>query len=105
MSSRYAGKPFLRLIECYVLESIGELSEKDRANLIRMESRLQELYDSKGSWYEIVGDEMAFPDSLPKKLSELWSQYLSGAEVDISVDPNEFAMSFVDSNFPNIVSS
>ena len=105
MSSRYSDKPFLRLIECYVLESIGELSEKDRSNLKRMESRLQKVYGSNGSWFEIVSDEMEFPDSLPDKLRKMWSQYSSCAEENISIDPNEFVISFVDSNFPDIVSN
>jgi hypothetical protein len=33
MTSRYEGKPLLRLLECYVLDTIGELSPSDRRNL------------------------------------------------------------------------
>jgi hypothetical protein len=32
--SRYAGKPFLRLLECYVLDAIGELSDEQQATLL-----------------------------------------------------------------------
>ena len=37
---RYAGKPFLRLLECYVLAAIGELSDEQQATLRAMEPKL-----------------------------------------------------------------
>jgi hypothetical protein len=47
---------------------------------------------------------MGFPDSLPAKIREVWENNLvrvraSGGEIDA----NEFAMAFVDQNFPEII--
>ena len=54
VSERYHGKPFLRLLECYVLRAIGELSEDDESNLNSMLPKLREIYRVNGAWYEIV---------------------------------------------------
>ncbi|WP_226469882.1 hypothetical protein [Luteimonas panaciterrae] len=98
---RYAGKPFLRLVECYVLEAIGQLDEAQRDSLREMEPKLRNLYGVQGSWIEIVSSQMEFPPSLPAQIKEIWEKGLVRAtEQGMQVDPNEFAMAFVDKNFP-----
>lgn len=97
---RYKGKPFLRLIECYVLDSIDQLDNEQRDKLREMEPKLAEVYNSNGSWREIVSAQMDFPESLPEQIRNIWSNYLVQAKAQgASVDPNEFARSFVDQNF------
>ena len=101
--SRYEGKPFLRLLECYVLSSIGQLDQAQQDNLRRMEPNLAAVYHTKGSWYEIVQEQMGFPDTLPAKINELWNTHKAKAEaMDMSIDPNDFVTKFVDFNFPDI---
>lgn len=102
---RYTGKPFLRLLECYVLNCIDQLDDNQRETLANMEPKLSSIYKMNGSWLDIVNAQMEFPESLPGQIKDFWSKYLDQAKAQgISVDPNEFAMSFVDQNFPDAVS-
>lgn len=102
---RYIHKPFLRLLECYVLNSIEQLDDNQRAILAQMEPKLASVYKMNGSWLDIVRFQMNFPESLPKQIKDIWSKYLDEAKKQgAHVDPNEFAKSFVDQNFPDAVS-
>jgi hypothetical protein len=102
---RYAGKPFLRLLECYVLNAIGQLDDGQRAALVKMESKLASVYKVDGGWLDIVSAQMNFPESLPGQINDIWSRYLDQAKVQgMSVDPGEFAMLFVDQNFSDAIS-
>jgi hypothetical protein len=47
--NRYEGKPFLRLLECYVLSAIDELTDEQCAALSALEPKLRELYGVQGS--------------------------------------------------------
>ncbi|GAA4786862.1 hypothetical protein [Lysobacter hankyongensis] len=98
--SRYDGKPFLRLLELYVLNSIGELSDLDANRLRELEPGLRETYGVSGSWVEIVGAVMEFKPSLPDKIRDLWFATIarSNARGD-APDPEQFACAFVDANF------
>lgn len=101
--NRYAGKPFLRLLECYVLNAIDQLDDTQRATLSQMEPKLAAVCNMEGSWLEIVISQMDLPETLPKQVMNFWLQYLDQAKSQgISVEPNEFAMSFVDQNFPDV---
>ncbi|MFZ6647106.1 hypothetical protein ACO0LO_15385 [Undibacterium sp. TJN25] len=101
--NRYEGKPFLRLLECYILSAIGHLDEGQRAALQAMEPKLAGVYQTGGTWLEIVGDQMDFPETLPQKIREIWESNLAKArQSGMPVDPTEFAMAFVDQNFPDI---
>ncbi|MBV8468129.1 MAG: hypothetical protein JO218_19460 [Burkholderiales bacterium] len=98
--SRYAAKPFLRLIECYVLDRIDQLDGKQRTTLEGMESKLRATYDTQGSWQEIVAAQMEFTDSFDSQVRAVWRGYLDHARAaNTALDPNEFVMSFVDQNF------
>lgn len=58
---RYAGKPFLRLLDSYFLDVIGQLGEAQNAALVAMQPRLAAVYRDQGSWQEIVARQMDFP--------------------------------------------
>jgi len=97
---RYAGKPFIRLLECYVLRSIGELSLDEDKKLRNMEPTLHELYELDGSWYEIIESVMEFPSSLPSQIDTIWKKNQKLAELNNEeLVPNDFAELFVDHNF------
>lgn len=97
---RYAGKPFLRLLECYVLSAIGQLDTQQEESLRRMEPKLANLYGTQGSWAEIVSAQMDFPATLPGQIKDIWEKgVLQARHQGLAVDPNEFAMAFVDKNF------
>ena len=102
-ADRYSGKPFLRLLECYVLDAIGALDEQQRTVLQRMEPKLMNVYGRSGSWSEIVAAEMEFPPSLPMHIRQIWTQNIEAAKSrGLRCDPNEFALAFVDQNFPDL---
>ena len=68
---RYAGKPFLRLLECYVLWAAGELSAEEEEKLQAMTPKLRQVYNRRGSWQEIVIGEMEFPPDLPQYIKSV----------------------------------
>lgn len=101
--SRYEGRPLLRLLECYVLAIIDELKDSQRETLQRMEPKLAQIYGKGGSWMEIIRSEMGFSASLPKEIYETWQRYCEKSHTDgIAVDPEEFAIKFIDQHFPSI---
>ena len=102
MTSRYVGKPFLRLIECYVLDAIGQLEPQHASALKLMEPKLGETYGMQGAWQEIVAAQMGFPESLPSKIRAVWEGQSEEAR---RLAPNQFAIHFVDQNFPDSVAT
>jgi hypothetical protein len=101
---RYSGKPFLRLLECYVLDAIGQLDDRQRETLQRMEPKLSDAYGMNGTWLDIVNAQMDFPKSLPAQIRKAWEKTLTLArQRGTPIDPNEFAMAFIDQNFPEAV--
>ena len=103
MSDRYAGKPFLKLLDCYVLEAIGALDEKSQAMMVAMEPKLQEIYQRPGTWLEIVEAEMQFPETMPDEIHRIWEK---GRPAFVAAhrsepDPLIFTWTFVDTNFAN----
>lgn len=94
MSDRYIGKPFLRLLELYILWSIQELSEEENELLLKLEPKLQKTYESKKKWYEIIADEMELSENFNLIVLDRWKEIkLSGD------DAEKFAQTFVDINF------
>lgn len=72
MTSRYEGKPLLRLLECYVLNTIGQLTPADKSNLERMTPKLQAVYKLDGDWRSIISQVMHFPEALEDNIRSLW---------------------------------
>ena len=103
MSDRYAGKPFLKLLDCYVLEAIGALDDASQAMMVSMEPKLREIYHRTGSWTEIVEAEMEFHETLPDEIHRIWEKGRPAfvAEHGSEPDPLIFTWTFVDTNFAN----
>ena len=100
--SRYDGKPFLRLLDSYVLKAIGCLDPQQEAGLVAMEPKLAEVYGSTGGWDAIVAGQMDFPEGLSTQILQIWEAgKRKAAELGVVPDPNEFTRQFVDANFPN----
>jgi hypothetical protein len=101
--NRYDGKPFLRLLDSYVLDSIGQLGTEAESALERMQPRLAQTFGTTGSWQEIVRSQLDLPDSFPRQVRSIWEGFLEQARrQQLSVDPNEFVERFVSENFPGI---
>ena len=100
MTGRYEGKPLLRLLECYVLWCIGELSEDDRAAMERMTPDLQRVYQRTGTWQAIVAAVMEFPADMPEGVRAVWkTARTAGASMNVPIPAETFARMFVDRNF------
>jgi hypothetical protein len=99
LDARYAGKPFLRLLDAYVLNAIDQLQSTQREILSRLEPKLVETYRMSGTWQEIVAAQMDLPEGFPDTIRKYWTRYLDAARAQgASPVPEEFAMSFVDQN-------
>jgi hypothetical protein len=100
MTDRYEGKPFLRLLECYVLWSVDQLSQRQAVALEEMAPKLAATYGADGTWQEIVAARMEFPPDLPAALRGMWERTLANAgDQRVTVDPELWAQQVVDSNF------
>lgn len=101
MMDRYKGKPFLRLLECYILNVVGQLDDKQYSALERMEPKLREVYKSEGSWVEVVAKQMEFTGDFHEQVRALWNRYSAHLKQQgFDVDSNQFVVRFVDDNFP-----
>ena len=99
--SRYVGKPFLRLLDSYVLDAIGELDDHTAAALIAAEPMLFQTFGSAASWREVVTRQMEFPEELADKINQIWQEgNVRAVAAGIVPDPLEFTHVFVDTNFP-----
>ena len=71
MNNRYINKPFLRLLELYILWVIKELPKNEL--LIKMEPQLQKHIGVK-KWYEIIADEMELNENINSEIVEEWEK-------------------------------
>lgn len=99
MNERYDGKPFLRLLECYVLWSVDRLPASQLEALDGMAPKLGATYGTDGTWQEIVAAQMELPPDLPDALRGMWERTLAiAADQQIEVDPQLWAQQVVDTN-------
>lgn len=97
---RYEGKPLLKLLECYVLLCINQLSEDLIEKMNQITPYLYDTYNRQGSWDEIIAAEMEFPETMPERIHEMWVKNQKIAQDNnVELSPIEFAQMFVDKNF------
>ena len=103
MSDRYAGKPFLQLVDAYVLDAIGHLDLRNQQVLSEMEPRVRAAYKVEGTWRQIVEQRMGFPPGMPNAIRQVWQAGIAKFEAANGEppDPVAFAYHFVDKNFPH----
>ena len=100
VTERYEGKPFLRLLDAYVLDSIADLDSQSAHSLALMEPKLRETYQTQGSWQDIVAEQMQFPEDMPRQIKEIWNDAETKARNSgMELSPVEFTHHFVDTNF------
>lgn len=100
MSDRYEGKPFLRLLECYVLWSVDELPANQAEKLEEMTPKLASTYGTDGAWHDIVAAQMEFSPGLADAFRGMWERTLANAgDQRDTIDPELWAQQVVDSNF------
>ncbi|MEQ8309586.1 MAG: hypothetical protein RIA72_02690 [Sphingopyxis sp.] len=100
MSDRYTDKPFLRFVDAWVLKAIGHLDEATETYCKAMVPQLEQSFGVKGSWDEIVAQQMNFDPELPGQIRKIWTdgQERFAAANGAPADPVQFAMIFVDRN-------
>ena len=103
MSDRYEGKPFLRLLDSYILDTIGALDEANRKWLVESEPYHREIFGAKGGWREIVAGRMNFPQGMDATIVEVWEKGSARFRQDTGEEPDpvQFTHMFVDQNFPH----
>ena len=98
--SRYEGKPFLKFLDCYVLEAINELDSETREMLTEMEPKLEASFGATGGWRGYVSQMMEFPEDLPEKIAQIWRDGSARIrKAGMEPDPVQFTHQFVDTNF------
>lgn len=97
--SRYEGKPFLKLVDFYILKSIGKLEPGQLNALAQIEPKLRETYALQGTWFEIVAKQMDLPDNFSSLINAQWDSYSNYMQQNgLTADPMEFTYRFVDTN-------
>ena len=61
MSDRYTGKPFLKLVDAYVIDAIGHLDDATEMELKTMEPQFHKALGLSGGWRTMVEQRMKFP--------------------------------------------
>ena len=98
-ADRYAGKPFLRLVDAFVLKSIGHLDPSQDALLEQMTPKLQETFKRAGSWEDIVMAELRFEPEIRTAIRALWEKNQAIARQNgVSLSPQAFTEMFVAKN-------
>jgi len=98
---RYAGRPFLRLLECLALDAIDALDPEQRATLEAMAPKLAVSlgHEGEGTWQQIVAAQMQWGEGIEAAIREVWDRNRQIAQVEgIDLTPDEFAMLFADAN-------
>jgi hypothetical protein len=103
MSDLYTRKPFLKLLDSYVLDAIGALDAQSDAALTAAEPKFREMFGATGDWRTIVVERMQFPDGMAGAIREVWDKgsVKFRAAQGRDPDPVEFTRQFVDTNFPH----
>ena len=98
-TNRYTGKPLLRILECYVLWAIGQLSETEETKLQGMEPQLRQTLKQEGNWREVMEKTMELPGNMPELIRMNWEKNQAIAMQQCSeLTGQRFAEMFVDSN-------
>jgi hypothetical protein len=100
-SQRYTDKPFLKLLDAYVLWAIGALPPDQESLLQRMTPMLRKTWNcTQDNWHEVVAAQMEFPATLPDDIRKLWQKEQTLAAANkATLNPVRFAHKLVDQNF------
>jgi hypothetical protein len=77
---RYQNKPLLRLLDCYLMDLIGELAPDQARTLVDLEPMLHRAWKSTGTWREMVEEQMGFQPTVREKVKGFWRGYIAAAE-------------------------
>jgi hypothetical protein len=97
---RYKDKPFLLMLESYVMDAIGQLPPA-MEQLTKSMSR--KLFGA-GDWRTRLREEVGFDKSLDAQLAQLWKENQQIAkEKGATLEAQDFAQALVEANFSQII--
>lgn len=98
-ADRYAGKPFLKLVDSFVLNCIGELDPASENTLRQMEPKLRQVYNCEGSWEDVVISVLHFGPDIRTSIRDLWLKNQAIAQAQqATLTPMQFVEMFVEKN-------
>lgn len=97
---RYAGRPFLRLVDAYLLKCIGHLAEPQAASIRQMAPKLAATFgSSETQWERIVERQLGYSPEVVGKIQALWAGYREQADREgVPAEPAVFVYRFVTDN-------
>lgn len=96
---RYEGKPFLKLVDAFVLDCIGELDSSQDQLLKELTPKFQKTFKMDGTWQEIVISQLRFPPDIGNSILDLWTKNREIAKRHgQELKPMEFVEMFVAQN-------
>jgi hypothetical protein len=97
---RYKDKPFLLMLEAYVLDAIGELPSP----MEQLTRTVSGKFFGAGDWRKRLREEVGFDKSLNDQLKQLWNENRKIAKGKGAVlTPHDFAQALVEANFSQII--
>jgi hypothetical protein len=81
LDDRYAGQPFLRLLDSFFLWSIGALDDPTSDKLEALTPKFRQVFGmDTGTWQEVVMSQMDFDEEYIKWAREKWRRQLEHDE-------------------------
>lgn len=97
---RYKNKPFLLMLEAYMLDAIGKLPP-DMENLVKTVSK---KFFGKGDWRRLLRHQVGFDASLGNQVKQLWDENTEIAKKKgAELDPADFVQALVEANFAELI--
>ncbi len=97
---RYRDKPFLLMLESYILDAIGELP----GPMEQLAKNVSGKLFGGGDWRRRLREEVGFDTSLNDQVKQLWTENLQIAkEKAAELEPGDFAQALVEANFSEII--
>ena len=97
---RYKDKPFLLMLEAYVLDAIGELPP----SMEQLTKMVSGKFFGAGDWRKRLREEVGLDKSLNEQLKQLWQENQAIAkEKGVELVAQEFAQALVEANFSQII--
>ncbi|MET0458730.1 MAG: hypothetical protein ABW195_05760 [Ilumatobacteraceae bacterium] len=96
---RYAGQPFLRLVELLVLWAVGEITDADQARLEAMTPKFREVFTGDGPWPEIIAAQAGLSEQDLDQLRAMWQRNQERARAaGVALDAEDWARQVADRN-------
>jgi hypothetical protein len=97
---RYKDKPFLLMLEAYVLDAIGELP----GSMEQLTRTVSGKFFGGGDWRKRLREEVGLDKSLNDQLKQLWKENVQIAkQKGHELAPQDFAQALVEANFSEII--